>query len=396
MSLLNLLSLQPGLIVSCQAPAGSPMHEPSVIAAMATAAVNQGAIAVRIESPAHVEAVRSRVSVPIIGLWKQQIPGFEVYITPQFHHAQTIAQAGADLIAIDATLRPRPDGETLERLIARIHTELGMPVMADVDTLEAAIAAEKAGADVVGTTLYGYTEATHDRTPPGFDLLSALVKTLQVPVICEGGVASAQAARQAIDLGAAAVVVGTAITGVDLQVKAYQSALRAKPAGRTIATIGDRSLTLFETAQPHAYIHAYLDAQLTQAGLSYPEVVPFFTPPGNAEVPLDILLQEGSALVGGIVGFTRWNWLFVKMLWVQESLRHQGCGSRLLQLAEQIAIERGCIGSRLNTLSFQAQGFYEKVGYEIIGQLDDYPPGQTHYFLCKRLQVSSPSNLPES
>ena len=226
MPVLNLTSRSPGLIISCQAPADSPMHEPSVIAAMAAAAANQGAIAVRIESPAHVTAVRSRVSVPIIGLWKQQIAGFEVYITPQFHHAQTIAQAGANLIAIDATLRPRPDGETLETLIARIHAELGKPVMADVDTLEAAIAAEKAGADVVGTTLYGYTEATRDRQPPGFDLLAAMVKTLSVPVICEGGITSAQAARQAIDLGAAAVVVGTAITGVDLQVKAYQAALK--------------------------------------------------------------------------------------------------------------------------------------------------------------------------
>jgi N-acylglucosamine-6-phosphate 2-epimerase len=84
--------------------------------------------------------------------------GFEVYITPQFCHAETIAQAGADVIAIDATNRLRPEGETLETLIHRIHTELGKPVMADVDTLEAAIAAEKAGADLVGTTLYGYTQ----------------------------------------------------------------------------------------------------------------------------------------------------------------------------------------------------------------------------------------------
>mgnify|MGYP002777063340 CR=1 FL=1 len=216
-----LQSLQGGLIVSCQAPVGSPMHEPSVIAAMAQAAVNQGAVGIRIESPAHVAAVRQRMSAPLIGLWKQTIPGFEVYITPQFQHAAAIAQAGADIIAIDATARPRPQGETLAALIQRIHAELGKPVMADVDTLDNAIAAVQAGADLVGTTLYGYTTETSQLKPPGFDLLTQLVQQLDTFIICEGGIASAHMAKQAIALGADAVVVGTAITGVDLQVKAY-------------------------------------------------------------------------------------------------------------------------------------------------------------------------------
>jgi N-acylglucosamine-6-phosphate 2-epimerase len=215
-------SLQ-GLVISCQAPVDSPLHEPRVIAAMALASVNQGAVGVRIDTPAHVEAVRQRVSGPIIGLWKQVIPGFEVYITPQFEAAQAIAQAGADVIAIDATLRDRPGGETVAELIQRIHTELGKPVMADVDSLEAAIAAVNTGADVVGTTLYGYTAQTQHLTPPGFDLLEQLVKRLNVPVICEGGIASAEMAKRAIELGAFSVVVGTAITGIDLQVKDYRS-----------------------------------------------------------------------------------------------------------------------------------------------------------------------------
>ncbi|MBF2026755.1 MAG: N-acetylmannosamine-6-phosphate 2-epimerase [Oscillatoriales cyanobacterium C42_A2020_001] len=224
----NLLnSLNRGLIISCQAPADSPMHEPSVIAAMAQASVNQGAAGVRIESPAHVEAVRNGVSAPIIGLWKRQIPGYEVYITPQFQDAEAIAQAGADIIAIDATLRPRPQGETLETLIAKIHTDLGMPVMADVDTLENAIAAVNAGADMVGTTLYGYTAETSHLKPPGFNLLTQLVETLETFIICEGGIASAEMAKQAIALGANAVVVGTAITGIDLQVKAYCENVRS-------------------------------------------------------------------------------------------------------------------------------------------------------------------------
>ncbi len=219
-------ALRDGLIVSCQAPVDSPLHNPLVIAAMARSSVNQGAVGVRIDTPIHIEAVRSQCpTTPIIGLWKQQLPGSEVYITPNFHHAADVAAAGADIIAIDATLRERPEGETVDTLIARIHDELGKLVMADVDTLESAIAAQEAGADIVGTTLYGYTTQTKHLSSPGFDLLTQLVEQLNVPAICEGGIASPQMAQEALKLGAYAVVVGTAITGIDLQVKAYQQAI---------------------------------------------------------------------------------------------------------------------------------------------------------------------------
>lgn len=218
-------ALRHGLVVSCQAPADSPLHQPEVIGAIAQAAVLRGAAGVRIDTPAHVQAVRQRVAVPIIGLWKRQHLGCDVYITPQFADAVAIAQAGADIIAIDATLRPRPGGETVAGLIQQIHQQLGKPVMADVDTLEGAIAAAAAGADIVGTTLYGYTAETRHLTPPGLDLLAQLVAQLDCPVLCEGGIASPVMARTALNLGAYSVVVGTAITGIDAQVQAYQTAL---------------------------------------------------------------------------------------------------------------------------------------------------------------------------
>jgi N-acylglucosamine-6-phosphate 2-epimerase len=211
------------LIVSCQAPSDSPLSEPIVIAAMAQAAVNQGAAGVRIDTPEHIAAVRSRISAPIIGIWKQVLPGFEVYITPRFEDAAAIAAAGADIIAIDATIRKRPNGETLNNLIAKIHNELGKPVMADADTIETAINAAEAGADAVGTTLYGYTAETKHLSPPGFELLAQMVKILNIPVICEGGIAGPMMAKKALDLGALAVVVGADITGIDLKVKAYNS-----------------------------------------------------------------------------------------------------------------------------------------------------------------------------
>ncbi|WP_434222375.1 N-acetylmannosamine-6-phosphate 2-epimerase [Limnospira platensis CENA597] len=220
-----MLTLPSGLIVSCQAPVDSPLHDPEIIAAIAKTAVKRGAVGVRIDTPAHIAAVRQQVAQPIIGLWKRQFPGFSVYITPRFEEAAAIAQAGADIIAIDATLRNRPDGETVPSLIAQIHQKLAKPVMADIDTLAAAIAAVEAGADCVGTTLYGYTEATKHLSPPGFELLSQLVKQLDCPVICEGGISSPTFAKQAIALGANAIVVGTAITGIDYLVQGFQEAI---------------------------------------------------------------------------------------------------------------------------------------------------------------------------
>lgn len=221
----SLQSLNKTLIVSCQAPVESPLHDPYVIAAIAKAAILNGASAVRIDTPAHITAVRQQISAPIIGLWKQQIPGYEVYITPQFSHAEAIAKAGADIIAIDATLRERPNGEQLTTIISRIHQELGKLVMADIDTIEAAIAAANAGADIVGTTLYGYTKETKHLSPPGFQLLAEMVEKLQVPVICEGGISSPKMAQQALEIGAFAVVVGTDITGIDAKLKQYVVAL---------------------------------------------------------------------------------------------------------------------------------------------------------------------------
>jgi len=218
-------NLPKGLIVSCQAPVNSPLHDPYIIAAMAKAAVNNGAVAVRIDTPSHIQAVREKVQVPIIGLWKQVITGSDVYITPQFHHAVAVAEAGADIIAIDATTRNRPGDEKLADIITLIHDQLNKPVMADVDTYEAAQLAVNAGADIVGTTLFGYTAQTKNFSPPGWELLTQIIENLNTFVICEGGISSPQMAKKALDLGANAVVVGGAITGIDLLVKAYISTL---------------------------------------------------------------------------------------------------------------------------------------------------------------------------
>ncbi len=220
--------LDRGLIVSVQAPQGSPLRDPAVIAAMAEASLANGAIGVRLESPEHIGAVRRRCpDALIIGLWKRQFPGSEVYITPGWEEIRAVWAAGADIVALDATERPRPDGQLLQDLIERTGRELGAPLMADIDSIANGRRAADLGCQWVGTTLFGYTEATRSSHPPGLELLPALRRGLaaEVALICEGGISSAVQARTALAQGADAVVVGTAITGVDLQVASYVRAI---------------------------------------------------------------------------------------------------------------------------------------------------------------------------
>jgi N-acylglucosamine-6-phosphate 2-epimerase len=201
-----------GLIVSCQADQDEPLHGPSLMAAMARAAVAGGAVAVRANGPADIAAIRAAVTVPILGCYKADLPGFEVRITPTLSHARQIADAGADLIALDATARPRPDGITASKMIARVREATGCPVVADVATEKEGLAAAEAGADAIATTLSGYTKDSPTQTDPDFQLLQRLASALEVPLIAEGRIATPEQARRALDLGAHAVVVGTAIT----------------------------------------------------------------------------------------------------------------------------------------------------------------------------------------
>jgi N-acylglucosamine-6-phosphate 2-epimerase len=207
------------------------MRDPGVIAAMAEASLRNGASGVRLESPEHIGAVRRRCpDALIVGLWKRTYGDSPVYITPGWAEIQAVWGAGADVVAIDATDRPRPGGQSLEELVRRATTDLGAVVMADIDSVANGLRAVELGCGWVGTTLYGYTEATADHRPPGWDLLGDLKRQLPVgtSLICEGGLASADQALRALGLGADAVVVGTAITGVDLQVAAYVAKIQGR------------------------------------------------------------------------------------------------------------------------------------------------------------------------
>jgi N-acylglucosamine-6-phosphate 2-epimerase/N-acetylmuramic acid 6-phosphate etherase len=203
--------LPKGLIVSCQARADNPLHGPQFMGAMALAARDGGAVAIRANGPADIAAVKA-AGLPVIGIHKVFSDAYPVYITPNFEAAAAIVAAGAEIVALDCTMRPR-DGEPPEVLVRRSREELGAEVFADVSTLDEGMAAADWGATYVATTLSGYTEATQPKPDaPDLALLSALSERLGIPVIAEGRYNSPALVRQAFEAGAHAVVVGTMIT----------------------------------------------------------------------------------------------------------------------------------------------------------------------------------------
>lgn len=201
-----------GLIVSCQAAPGDPLFGPGLMAAMARAAAAGGAVGIRANGPEDIAAIRAAVDLPIIGIFKADLPGYAVRITPTLDHARQVAAAGADIIALDATDRPHPDGLSGAELIRLAQAETGRPVMADVATYKEGVAAAEAGADLVATTLSGYTGEGASPVEPDFELLRRLVESLDTPVVAEGRIATPEQAAQALELGAFAVVVGSAIS----------------------------------------------------------------------------------------------------------------------------------------------------------------------------------------
>ena len=202
--------LRGGLVVSCQAYPGEPLRHPETMAQMAMAAVEGGAVGIRCQGLADIAAIRGQVDVPVIGIWKDGHEG--VFITPTLRHARCCAAAGADIVALDATLRPRPDGRTYAETVRALHDE-GVLVMADCGGFADAEQAVEAGSDIISTTLAGYTGEREKTDGPDFDLLERMIGAFPgVPVLCEGRIHTPDQLAQVMAAGAWAAVVGTAIT----------------------------------------------------------------------------------------------------------------------------------------------------------------------------------------
>ncbi|HTX57697.1 MAG TPA: putative N-acetylmannosamine-6-phosphate 2-epimerase [Candidatus Acidoferrales bacterium] len=213
--------LRGGLVVSVQAWPGSAIDDPLVLAALATAAQENGAVAVRMQGVANLCAVQPRLSIPVIGIIKCEHPGFAPYITPTLEAVREVAACGVEIVAFDATSRPRADGSTVETLVGEIHAA-GLLAMADCASVGDALAATAAGAEIVATTLCGYTDETAEVRLPALTLVEELAE-LDAFVICEGGIRAPDGVAAALRAGADAVVVGSAITNVDWLVREFAS-----------------------------------------------------------------------------------------------------------------------------------------------------------------------------
>jgi N-acylglucosamine-6-phosphate 2-epimerase len=218
-------SLHLGLVVSCQALPGEPLHGSEIMARMAAAAAEGGAIAIRANGAADVRAIKQAVSLPVIGIVKRDYPGSAVYITPTLREIEELLEAGADIIAFDGTLQKRPGGCTLEQIIDLLGRSPAAS-MADISTLEEAVYAEKLGVSCVSTTLSGYTPYSRQQKEPNLELLEQAARRLNIPVIAEGRISQPAQVEAALDLGAYAVVVGSAITRPQLITQPFAAAAR--------------------------------------------------------------------------------------------------------------------------------------------------------------------------
>ena len=204
------------MIISCQAVEGEPLYveEKSIMYLMARAAKQAGTPAIRTSSIRDVVAIKEETELPVIGLVKIQYPGYEEYITPTMKEVDDLTAAGADVVAMDCTLRKRGDGTTVNEFIAQIKEKYpDIILMADISNYEEGINAWKCGVDIVGTTMSGYTAYTVSGTDePDYELMERLARDTDIPVIGEGRIHYPEQAVRALQTGVWAIVVGGAIT----------------------------------------------------------------------------------------------------------------------------------------------------------------------------------------
>ncbi|MGI6215889.1 MAG: N-acetylmannosamine-6-phosphate 2-epimerase [Christensenellales bacterium] len=213
----ELFSIMKGsIIVSCQATPGEPLYdrERSVMPLMARAAKLAGAKMIRTSSVRDIVEIKEETGLPVIGLIKREYPGYTGRITMTMREVDECMEALADIVSIDCTNCTRGDGLTPPEFIVKVKNKYpNIIIMADCATLDEAVAAHKAGADLVGSTMNGYTEETADCAgEPNFELVKQMAEALPCPVIAEGRIHTPEQAKKMLEIGAWAVVVGGAIT----------------------------------------------------------------------------------------------------------------------------------------------------------------------------------------
>ncbi|SEU31765.1 N-acylglucosamine-6-phosphate 2-epimerase [Lacrimispora sphenoides] len=194
-----------GLIVSCQALPEEPLHSSFIMGRMALAAKEGGAVGIRANSVEDIEEIKKHVDLPIIGIIKKVYEEGKPYITPTLAEVDALVRTGVDVVAVDATINQDVD------FLYKLHEKYPhQKFMADISTEEEGLRADEIGFDFVGLTLLGYTPQSQGLDK--FQVLQSLIAKCEHPVIAEGNFSTPEQAAKAIESGAYAVVVGTAIT----------------------------------------------------------------------------------------------------------------------------------------------------------------------------------------
>lgn len=203
------------LIVSCQALPDEPLHSSFIMGRMAKAAKEGGACGIRANSREDIEEIKRNVELPIIGIVKKEYADSPVCITPTMREVDALVEAGADIIALDATGSRRPGGVLLDDFVEEIRNRYpGQPLMADCSTVEEVLHADRLGFDFLGTTLVGYTEQSAGKQieENDFEIIRQILEKVNHPVIAEGNINTPQKARRVLEIGCYSVVVGSIIT----------------------------------------------------------------------------------------------------------------------------------------------------------------------------------------
>lgn len=207
-----------GLIVSCQALPGEPLHSSFIMGRMAIAAAESGAVGIRANSVEDIEEIKKQVELPIIGIIKKDYPGMQSFITATMTEVDALVGTGVEIIAVQATMDQ--DEAFLQSIFTKYPSQ---KFMADISTTEEGLRADRLGFHYIGTTLIGYTPQSQHVEK--FTVLEELIKQCKKPVIAEGNFNTPEQAAKAIEMGAYCVVVGSAITRPQTITKWFSNAV---------------------------------------------------------------------------------------------------------------------------------------------------------------------------
>lgn len=202
------------LIISCQAVKGEPLYGYNIMHLMAKAAKEGGADGIRCNYVSDINSIKQEVDLPTIGIIKAVYPGSDVYITPTLKEVKALLEeTDTEVVALDATLRERPNGEKLEDLVAYIREHKPqVEIMADISNMEEAKWADSLGFDYIGCTMRSYTESTKGIPIPDYDFIAEMVNTLHAKIIAEGGIWETEQLKKVWRANPYAVVIGSAVT----------------------------------------------------------------------------------------------------------------------------------------------------------------------------------------